>query len=327
MSSFVITAVQWGAPGLADQLPATGYTVHVLTDPHGAPAFHAVLQTPMRFYFDGHFDGSRIDADRFGQDAQGPFLWVAEVIISPHRPEEQPHPGMTNFPMNLDAVLVPVGDDVEALRDNTATMGHVLVDDIAEAPTDTGDDIVVDGDGPTQPEPLTPPIAPPAQSAGPPPLPVSVPASNGALLEGQVQQRVSQLRAQIAALVGWPVAEVQEPKCVKAGKETKQGGPAYSVSRQGYRYFTKDLWQGYLMRETTDPDELLYWIADDVTRSAAWEWTMRTPAFGTAKGAEAQLAITMPLWHVLMSGLRYDWGRRTRLTASEQRRATTNQTR
>lgn len=327
MSSFVITAVQWGAPGLADQLPATGYTVHVLTDPHGVPTFHAVLQTPMRFYFDARFDGSRIEAQRFGQDAHGPFLWITEVIISPHRPDEQPHPGMTNFAMNLDAVLVPVGDDVEALRANTAAMGHVLVDDIADAPTDTGDDVVGDGDGPTQLEFLTPPAAPPAQPTGPPPQSVSDPASNGALLDEQVQQRVGQLRAQIAALVGWSVAEVQEPKCVKAGKETKQGGPAYSVSRQGYRYFTKDLWQGYLMRETTDPDELLYWIADDVTRSAAWEWTMRTPAFATAKGAEAQLAITMPLWHVLMSALRYDWGRRTRLAASEQRRATTSQTR
>lgn len=327
MSSFVITAVQWGAPGLADQLPATGYTVHVLTDPHGVPTFHAVLQTPMRFYFDARFDGSRIEAQRFGQDAHGPFLWITEVIISPHRPDEQPHPGMTNFAMNLDAVLVPVGDDVEALRANTAAMGHVLVDDIADAPTDTGDDVVGDGDGPTQLEFLTPPAAPPAQPTGPPPQSVSDPASNGALLDEQVQQRVGQLRAQIAALVGWSVAEVQEPKCVKAGKETKQGGPAYSVSRQGYRYFTKDLWQGYLMRETTDPDELLYWIADDVTRNAAWEWTMRTPAFATAKGAEAQFAITMPLWHVLMSALRYDWGRRTRLVASEQRRATTSQTR
>lgn len=327
MSNFVITAVQWGAPGLAEQLPATGYTAHVLTDPRGVPAFHAVLQTPMRFYFDDRFDGGHDDPERFGQDAHGPFLWVTEVIISPHRPEDQPHPGMTNFAMNLDAVLVPVGDDVEALQDNTAAMGHVLVDDIADAPTDPGDGVVADGDGPTRPEYLTPPAAPPAQLAGPPPQPVFDPTSNGALLEEQVQQRIIQLRAQIAALVGWPLTEIQEPKCVKAGKETKQGGPAYSVSRQGYRYFTKDLWQGYLMRETTDPDELLYWIADDVTRSAAWEWTMRTPAFGTAKGAEAQLAITMPLWHVLMSGLRYDWGRRTRLTASEQRRATTNQTR
>lgn len=132
-------------------------------------------------------------------------------------------------------------------------------------------------------------------------------------------REVAALRAQIAALAGWPISQIQEPKCVKAGKENRQGGPAYSVSRHRYRYFTKDIWQGYVLRETDDPDELLYWIADDVTRSAAWEWTKRAPSFEkTLKGPEAQRVVTMPMWHTLMYALRYEWGHRTRLVAEQQ---------
>ncbi|XTP38441.1 hypothetical protein ACORG1_33880 (plasmid) [Mycobacterium sp. TJFP1] len=318
MSSFVITAVQSGDPALAEQLPAAGYTVNMLADAHGAPAFHAVLQRPLRFYYDATFDGSRIATERFGRDAYGPFLWVTEVILSPRRPDELPYPSMKNFAMNLTAVLEPAGDGAELLPANTAAWGVALVDDMPEEPAHDPREVADDNRG-APPPPRTPPTAHAAQRDRPRAVPAPDPASRGPLDEAHVVREVAALRAQIAALAGWPISQIQEPKCVKAGKENRQGGPAYSVSRHRYRYFTKDIWQGCVLRETDDPDELLYWIADDVTRSAAWEWTKRAPSFGkTLKGPEAQRVITMPMWHTLMYALRYEWGQRTRLVAEQQ---------
>lgn len=318
MSSFVISAVQSGAPGLSDQVPATGYTVNVLTDAHGAPAFHAALQSPLRFYYDSTFDGSRIATERFDRDAQGSFLWVTEVILWPRQTDELPYPGMTNFAMNLAAVLEPVSEGAELLAANTATLGLVLVDDLPEEPAAQGPTGDADDTRPEQSEPFTPPSAAAVQHDRPQAAPITAePAPRGTLDESQLMHQVIEIRTQIASLSGRPVAQIPEPKCVKAGKEKRQGGPAYSVSRHHYRYYTKDLWEdSFVLRETVDPDELLYWIADDITRSVAWEWTKNAPSFGTTlKGPEAQRVITMPLWHTLMYALRYEWGQRTRLVA------------
>lgn len=144
---------------------------------------------------------------------------------------------------------------------------------------------------------------------------------DAALTAATLKTNVSRLRDQISSLVGQPVTEIPEPKCVKTGKERRQGMPAYSVSPNGCRYFTKDPWNGqYVMRETTDPDELLFWIAYDLTRSVAWSWTQRTPAFPTVTGPQAKRTLFMPMWYALMHALSDDWGARARQVADERRR-------
>lgn len=323
MSRFVIRTAQSGPPGLPSQLPIAGRTVTVLTDDRGAPAFHAFLDAPLRFYLDSNFDGSRISHERFGRDEGGPFLWVGEIIMSPHRADEQPYPGMTNFHMDVRAVLSPVGAGAPANEIATTALGILTVDDLPEAadpvpgPLDAAPPAHAD-------EPALRPVTPtPLPSSGAPPVPMSAAtaADGAAVTEAAAQRGVAQLRGQIANLLGWPLTAIAEPKCVKAGRENQQGGPAYSANRGTLRYFTSDVWDGFVLRETTDLDELLYWIADDVTRSAAWEWTTRTPSFDTVDRTEARRVIAMPMWQTLMHALRYDWGRRTRANAHSSRAA------
>ncbi|MGJ6127304.1 hypothetical protein QN239_32515 [Mycolicibacterium sp. Y3] len=294
MSRFVIQSAQSGPPGLPSQLPIAGRTANVLTGRRGAPAFHAHLDAPLRLYVDPAFDGRGIAAERFGRDERGPFLWVSEIVMSAHRTDEQPYPGMANFAMDVHAVLAPVGPEPDIAEIVTTPMGLVTVDDAPEAPDVTPCEVTG---------------APPAQPA-PTPSTAGAPAT-----EVDVQRGLIQVRGQIAALLGWSLTEIHEPKCVKAGQEKKQGGPAYSVSRGTMRYFTNDVWDGLVLRQTTDVDELLYWIADDVTRSAAWEWTTRTPTFDTVDRNEVRRVVAVPMWHTLMHALRYDWGRRTRTNA------------
>lgn len=302
MSRFVIQSAQSGPPGLSSQLPITGRTVNVLTGRRGAPAFHAHLDAPLRFYVDATFDGRGIATERLAHDERGPFLWVDEIVMSAHRPDEQPYPGMANFAMDLHAVLAPTGPRPDMADIATAPMGLVAVDDAPEA----ADAVLgkVSGAPPARAQK-------PATQAGAAVPPVQ-PAPISSATEADVQRRLTQVRGQIAALLGWSLTEIQQPKCVKTGQEKTQGGPAYSVSRGTMRYFTNDVWDGLVLRQTTDVDELLYWIADDITRSAAWEWTTRTPIFGTVDRNEARRVVAVPMWHTLMHALRYDWGRRTR---------------
>lgn len=313
MSRFVIQSAQSGPPGLPSQLPIAGQTVNVLTGRRGAPAFHARLDAPLRFYVDPTFDGRGIAAQRLGRDERGPFLWVSEIVMSAHRADEQPYPGMANFVMDVHAVLAPVGPDPDITEIITTPMALVAVDDAPEAaeavPREAAGAPPAVAEQPAARPAAARPAARPAQSA-----PIALGAA-GPATEADVQRALAQVRGQIAALIGWSLTEIQEPKCVKAGQEKKQGGPAYSVSRGTMRYFTNDLWDGYVLRQTTDVDELLYWIADDVTRSAAWEWTTRTPTFDTVDRNDARRVVAIPMWHTLMHALRYDWGRRTRTSA------------
>ncbi|WP_342314747.1 immunity 63 family protein (plasmid) [Mycobacterium avium subsp. hominissuis] len=309
MSRFVIQSAQSGPPGLPSQLPIAGQTVNVLTGRLGAPAFHARLDAPLRFYLDPTFDGRGIAAERLGRDERGPFLWVSEIVMSAHRADEQPYPGMTNFAMDVHAVLAPVDTDPDANEILTTPMALVAVDDAPEAP----EAVPGEAAGPPPADAEQRAARPTAARTAAPPAPA--PSAGGPATEADVQRSLTQIRGQIATLLGWPLTGIPEPKCVKAGQEKKQGGPAYSVSRGTMRYFTNDLWDGYVLRQTTDVDELLYWIADDVTRSAAWEWTTRTPTFDTVDRNDARRVIAIPMWHTLMHALRYDWGRRTRTNA------------
>lgn len=130
MSRFVIKTVQSGVPGLSEQLPAAGYTIDMWTDSRGATTFHAVLETPLRFHLGPGIDTDRLDANRFDRDSAGPFVWVTEVIMAPHHADQQPHPGMTDFAMDVAAVLPP--SDADTASPEVSTIGLGVVDDAPE---------------------------------------------------------------------------------------------------------------------------------------------------------------------------------------------------
>ncbi|GAB7065727.1 hypothetical protein A5739_25005 [Mycobacterium colombiense] len=143
MSRFVIKHVQAGPPELAAQVPATASTVHLrLDETTGDPVFHAALDEPWKIYLHDPAAAAGLPAQRLGRDDAGAFAWVTEVTVWPHRQGDQPHPGMTDFAMNLTYVL----DATQASETpNEHPLAVILIDDLpdeltadpAAAPGDT----------------------------------------------------------------------------------------------------------------------------------------------------------------------------------------------
>jgi hypothetical protein len=65
---------------------------------------------------------------------------------------------------------------------------------------------------------------------------------------------------------------------------------------------------------TTDPDELLYWVVDEIARGLAWTWAQNAPAYAAMSPQQARKTLWLPCWHILIHGLRPDWSKRTRET-------------
>lgn len=97
------------------------------------------------------------------------------------------------------------------------------------------------------------------------------------------------------------------------GPNLVQGEKVYAVTSADLRYYdgSDDTGQGW--RSTTDPDELLYWIADGLARHAAWGWTQRTPSAARMDQQMLRDLLWIPHWLLLMTALDPSWGQRTRL--------------
>ena len=127
------------------------------------------------------------------------------------------------------------------------------------------------------------------------------------------QPVLDQMTATLADLAGKHLSgDAMVPQRIEPGDELSEDTPTYSLHADALHYRTWHPLHGWVQRETTDPDELLYWIVDDVASSIAWRWAQRAPAFADMDQHRAARTLWMPYWHVLMYALRPEWGRRTR---------------
>lgn len=126
----MIKHVQAGPPELAAQVPATASTVHLrLDETTGDPVFHAALDEPWKIYLHDPAAAAGLPAQRLGRDDAGAFAWVTEVTVWPHRQGDQPHPGMTDFAMNLTYVL----DAIQASETPSEhPLAVILIDDLPD---------------------------------------------------------------------------------------------------------------------------------------------------------------------------------------------------
>lgn len=212
---------------------------------------------------------------RYGTPAAG-FLEVRRVVLHPHNPQEQPYAGMRAFPFRLSLIV-----DGAAAIENIAV---IEIDDQDDAQT-----------------------APDAEGR----LPVSsVPAA----LAEEFTARLDHTLSQLARLAGGHTrAEMVEPRRADTTEHVAaQTIPIYSLTPGHLRYHTHDPLEGWVERETTDPDELLYWVVNDIASEVAWRWARQTPAFSTMSERRAQRTLWLPYWHILMHGLRPEWGSRVR---------------
>lgn len=155
VSRFVISQVQSGPQELQRQLPLRGYVVARLgMNNSGAEAFHARLDAAAQFHYPGDFPVEHCPPDLLGRDADGPFVWITDVLIHPHDPAEQPYVGMTGFAMNIAYVAGPAAlDSLSASSEGRHTVGVVLVNDEPdpdEDPAPTMPDTSADRQGPAR---------------------------------------------------------------------------------------------------------------------------------------------------------------------------------
>jgi len=116
------------------------------------------------------------------------------------------------------------------------------------------------------------------------------------------------------ALSGSVVADIPRPQEVKAHKQPPHRGqaPTYSFTGSEVRYQTVDPIRGEVSVSTADPEEALYWMADDVARSLAWSWAQRTPAARMLDRGQVKWLLAVPMWLTLVTALDVEWGRKTR---------------
>lgn len=130
----------------------------------------------------------------------------------------------------------------------------------------------------------------------------------------QFQRMVEEATAALERLSGEELPEHRRPRRVGADESDTTGTSIYQFRDATVRCRIYDPEAGWVWHESTDADEVLYWIVEDLASSLAWHWAQRAPTYGSMTDQQAQKTLWMPYWHILMHGLRPDWGKRTRNT-------------
>ncbi|HEX7825492.1 MAG TPA: hypothetical protein VF477_11360, partial [Mycobacterium sp.] len=300
-----------------DEVLATyGVTLVYLTGNDGQDHYWcAELAQPVRRRIDD-IDEPHLDLAYVGVDEDGAFAWTHYVALRPH--DGTFGPGVRGAVADLYYVI------------DRSLSADVVFDltKVAWAAT-----VVVDGRGPDQAtrshalaKTGDEPWSPPSNQAGPPPQPAvrSLPlgAPPAAFSSDQFGRALDGVIAALANLTGIPASEAPRPTEVKARKHShdKSKGPSYSFDGNEMRYHTSDPLHGPLRRSTTDPDEALYWIANDIARSMAWSWARRTPSARVMDPFKLRWLLAVPLWQTLITALDARWAGRTRAEITEIRR-------
>jgi len=285
VSGFVIRRVRTGPDELRVCLPIFGCTRDQHAGPNGTGDFiYASLNTPVKHRFAGGFATARRQPERLDHDEHGTFLWVSDVVMRAHVPGVRPYFGMRDFAVDLAYVVDP------SLRED-GVFDATKVEFVGVVEIDATEDA-------HWPRSSAAPDAAPAE-----PAPRLKPV-------GEFEQRVDDIAAALAVLAGQQVGNhIAVPKQIGPHDEPPEGIPSYRIG-DVLRYHTLDPISGWMWRETTDPEELLYWIADDIAAGIAWRWAQRAPASGTMRRQDALWNLAMPYWRLLMRGLRMDWGNR-----------------
>jgi hypothetical protein len=293
VSRFVIRRARAGPPELKARLPVSADTVGSLADPRGPDAFfYATLTQPLKYRVPPHSNAAHLPADQLDRDEHGTYLWVTDIVFSAHNPGEQPTFGMREFPVDLAYVVDPsLAQDTILDLAKIDFIGQAEIDDVDDTAdvTTTVRDYAATPDTANAPDPLL--VSP-----------------------EDFELQVSSVTAALAALVGDPLGRtVVVPQRVDPDQEPTDGGsPAYRLGPEVLQYYGWEPQHGRSWWETTSPEELLYWIVDEIASRVAWRWAQQTPAYSAVNEQQALRTLWMPYWHILVHSLRPEWGSRTR---------------
>jgi hypothetical protein len=295
MPRFAIRRLQTGPEELRAQLPVTGHGVDRRSNPQGQGEFvYARLDQRLKYRFSPESNAARSTGWHVDSDDRGPFMWVDAVILSARTPGQQFHFGMREFAVDLAYVVDPLlADDSFVDPDRVDYVGVVEIDDDADN-LDITDVAVPEVNGSafvTAPEQIAAPL----------------------VFPDDFQPVLEEMTAVLRRLAGEQISrDAVVPRRIESDDEDVEETRCYRLDADALRYRTRDPLHGWVLRETTDSDELLYWILDDLASGIAWRWAQQAPAFAEMDEHQALRTLWMPYWHVLMYGLRPEWGRRTR---------------
>jgi hypothetical protein len=255
------------------------HTLHAgATDLGVAPPLYATVLRQLRDSDGRGYWQARLDRPVTFQPAEpaAAALWIHELIVTPSEPDRALHAGMRDFAVDVAAVI-----------DSRIGDDHLL-DPRKVAGIGAGliDDL--DQDAPPEPRPPAP-AAPPVEERAP------------RSFRADLQTWVARL-ASVAA---------EQPDQIPRETDT---GPGYTLGPEQMTYRTAS--PDGSARTTSDPDELLFWIIDDLARDLATHWTLRAPAFRGDDDAGRELLLAR--WQNLMAALSTDWGQRTAAHRGEQ---------
>jgi hypothetical protein len=275
VSKFIIRSASSGPADLIAGIPLRATTLRCLPDKNGQGEFWcARMEEPLKYRFDSEFDTARCQPEFLGRDDQGQFLWIQIVVVSA-RGNNRLRPGMRGLPADLAYVVDhTLGQDSVLDRTKIENVAVVHIDD------DIGDH-----------------VEPPRTAL----QRLSVEDFNMQLLK---------LVATLATLTGHHPGLDQVPEPIESRRG--RGRRVYDVRSDNLRYYTFDrATRQWRWHTTTDPDELLYWILEDVADILARAWAHKAPSFKTMDKPQALEVLWMPQWQSLMTALNVEWGKRT----------------
>lgn len=317
---FVIREVTAANSVRADEVVGTAavaLTAMPTTD--GQTVYCAQLAQPITHQIDPS-QRDRYDPAYLAEDHTGTFAWAYFVTVHPHQPGAL-YPGAIDVAADL-ALVIDLTLSADAYFDpNKVEWAATVTIDTAPAEA-----------GPGRTAPAAPPAAvdqhwpPPAATDPPAQVPLG-PApsqmlqhSDHTVSSPQFAHALDAAISTAATLTGTPIDSIPRPQEVKPRKHSRHRGqgPSYSIGAE-FRYHTADPIKGVIWKSTTDPEEALYWVVDDVTRSLAMAWAHRTPAAATMNDRQLQWTVAVPFWHTLMTALDPRWEAKTRARIAELR--------
>ena len=275
MSKFIIRSALSGPADLIAAVPLRATTLRCLPDTNGQGEFWcARMEEPLKYRVGTEFDTRRCQPEFLGRDEQGQFLWIQIVVVS-GRGDNRLRPGMRGMAVDLAYVVDhTLGQDSVLDRAKIENIAVVHIDD------DIGDD-----------------VEPPRSTVE-------------RFSAEEFNMQLLKLVAALATLTGHHpgLDDVPEPIESRRGRCRR----VYDLRSDSLRYYTFDrVTRKWSWHTTTDPDELLYWILEDVADVLARQWAQKAPSFKTMAQPQARAMLWMPQWQCLMTALNVEWGKRT----------------
>ncbi|MEB3022977.1 MULTISPECIES: hypothetical protein [Mycolicibacter] len=283
---FDIRELTDGPADLRDQLPVTLNALSLLYDTAGHQQYWCTqLEHPVQYHFPPESRPRGLAPQFVAEDEEGPFLWVYVLVLTSHDSSDL-QVGADNAAVDIGYVTdLSLGSDTVFDGDKVRWIAQGLV-------SVYGDD--------DQPSPDT---SAPASVGNPP--------TSGATgeLGNYIDSHVRHYITQLAGLAGTQFSDdIPQAVPLSDGQAPPADRPSYTLEGTLLRYHSLDASSGdWGWRTTEDPDELVYWILDDLVRSLAYRWANTTPAAAQLDEQGINRLLWIPYWLTLLAALNPEW--------------------